>query len=229
MKYDEQYKMWVHDGQRGLTDRFLINEVKSAYRELYAFAEGKVVLDIGANIGATSVRLAQVAERVIAFEPEPQCFAIAKKNLAKFKNVEIHNVAVSDGNGVIQFFVNRRNNSGLHSMLKVRGRDCINVPTTSFMGLLKKYRPDAVKFDAEGAEQYVADELAALPKHVKHISIEYDMRPGVMERNGFDPLCSIQLFKRVAKQFKQLRAAVPDPVGDIHAARHNGFYVGERK
>ena len=63
-----------------------------------------VIYDVGANIGATTLffaRAAGVKGRVISFEPNPEVLPLLKSHVAinRFRNVEIHGVAVGAVNG----------------------------------------------------------------------------------------------------------------------------------
>lgn len=65
---------------------------------------GDVVLDVGANIGSTSLALARAVGprgRVIAFEPHPGNAGLLRSNLSAnaLSTVEIHEFALSDSEG----------------------------------------------------------------------------------------------------------------------------------
>lgn len=68
----------------------------------------QVMLDIGANIGATSVPLAKKYNQTqfYLFEPHPQAFSDLQKNCNynKLANVKLMNAAVSNKSGVMQFY-----------------------------------------------------------------------------------------------------------------------------
>ena len=61
-------------------------------------SKNDVVLDIGANIGIFTCKLASKVNRVIAIEPEPSNFSTLTKNVKQnnFFNVNLLNLAVSD-------------------------------------------------------------------------------------------------------------------------------------
>jgi tRNA G37 N-methylase Trm5 len=60
--------------------------------------EDDVVLDVGANIGAFTIRVARKVKRVIAIESEPQNFRLLLENIKinNIQNVLPINLAVSD-------------------------------------------------------------------------------------------------------------------------------------
>jgi FkbM family methyltransferase len=65
---------------------------------LLPLAEGKTVLDVGANIGTHTLALAPVAKAVIAFEPQPLIFNYLAGNIAfnQLKNVIPERVVIGN-------------------------------------------------------------------------------------------------------------------------------------
>lgn len=57
-----------------------------------------VVVDIGANFGSYTVQMSRLASKVLSFEPNPDC--AAKLREANLGNVRVHQVALSDHQGV---------------------------------------------------------------------------------------------------------------------------------
>ncbi|MDD8018776.1 MAG: FkbM family methyltransferase [Bacteroidota bacterium] len=75
---------------------------------------GMTVFDIGANIGFFTIEFSQLVGpkgKVYAFEPDPFIFSLLKKNIERrnLQNVILHNIAVSDKEGHLDFFVNNKN------------------------------------------------------------------------------------------------------------------------
>lgn len=68
---------------------------------------GSLVLDIGSFNGKTAIYFHEQLPgcRVIGFEPGKESYEQCKKNIAGENNITIENMAVSDFNGVTQFFV----------------------------------------------------------------------------------------------------------------------------
>lgn len=67
----------------------------------WAFANIKnfnVAIDVGANIGLHSVRLAQKFSQVESFEPFSANYECLEKNVSTFKNVNLHKIAVGSMN-----------------------------------------------------------------------------------------------------------------------------------
>ncbi len=70
---------------------------------------GREAIDIGANIGSYTLRLARRFQRVTAFEPSPVYSRILRLNVALngLHGVEVEEVALSDMRGVMPLFIRR--------------------------------------------------------------------------------------------------------------------------
>jgi FkbM family methyltransferase len=94
LESDDEYLTRLGDRFEPHTERLLCT----------LFAPGSVVVDVGANIGCTSILFAQRARRVLAFEASPSTFAFLHRNIerAGLRNVELHNEALGAEPGVSQ-------------------------------------------------------------------------------------------------------------------------------
>ncbi len=118
------------------------------------------VVDLGANVGLFSARIAPLARRVIAYEPFPESFAQLQANLAERRNVEAVCGAVSDRSGVLRLFPPRKQSrSGTHSLYPEACGELserfVEVPSLTLDELFACHRIDAcdlLKLDVEGAE-----------------------------------------------------------------------------
>ncbi len=153
-------------------DRFL----GASLRILGEWSEGEVdlyrvlikpedtVIEIGANIGALTVPISRMCQRVIAFEPQPENFELLVKNLNenKIDNVEYHELAIGkdvmkvsmptlaeidEAHGVI----------GDYGAPEVGYGSCVVYQSTldmlSFVNYCEKI--DFIKMDCEGSERDV--------------------------------------------------------------------------
>ena len=122
-----------------------------------------VVLDVGANIGCTSILFAQSARRVVAFEPVPKTFAHWQRNIdaSGHLNCVGMNIALGDENKASQMNYADSNRSGAFvsdsvagagesAVIEVRRLDdlaaSLGVPAVDF-----------VKMDVEGYERKVIE------------------------------------------------------------------------
>ncbi|WP_162243834.1 FkbM family methyltransferase [Pseudorhodoferax sp. Leaf274] len=76
--------------------RYEKDELDYVGRKLERWIAGKVVLDIGANIGNHTVFFAEKAAHVFSFEPHPRTFQLLKLNSENFRNVTAYNLGASD-------------------------------------------------------------------------------------------------------------------------------------
>jgi FkbM family methyltransferase len=65
---------------------------------------GDIAIDLGANAGEITRRLAQTGAEVHAFEPDPDTFARLRENVGTFGNVILHNKAAGAEAGTVPIF-----------------------------------------------------------------------------------------------------------------------------
>ncbi len=94
----------------------------------YAGLAGRVFVEVGANIGTTTLQAARIASRCVVFEPEPRNLALLRANVAANElsdRVEVIAAAASATNGV-DFLALSSVNDGGH---RVANRGEIEIPT----------------------------------------------------------------------------------------------------
>lgn len=119
------------------------------------------VLDIGANIGCTSLLFSGLADQVHAFEPSPSTYALLRKNVDVATNVFTHNVAMGDVPGESELTFARNNRSGGFVSDKTSASTGHIIEKISINTLddtvrqLKLTGVDFIKIDVEGFEAHV--------------------------------------------------------------------------
>ena len=121
--------------------------------------EGMQAIDIGANIGITTVAIAKRLRRggeLHSFEPVPEYFNILKENVSSngLENVKIYKLAVTDQVGKAPFY-QKELSSGI---VFEQGAKKFEVPTTTidrFLTAEKIGRMDLINMDCEGSELLV--------------------------------------------------------------------------
>jgi FkbM family methyltransferase len=121
--------------------------------------EGMHVIDIGANIGITTVAIAKRIRRggkLYSFEPVPEYFNILKGNVSSngLENVKVYEVAVTDQVGRVYFY-QKELSSGI---VFEEGAKKSEVPTTTIDGFLNEEKIagiDLINIDCEGSELLV--------------------------------------------------------------------------
>jgi FkbM family methyltransferase len=153
---------------------------------------GEVVVDVGAHIGLYTLNAARAVGpngKVIAFEPDPQSFAILKENIAlnHLDNVIAINAAVSDTSGKKSFYAcTDPSLSGFELQSEARLREVRTVNAVTLDEILRSYGINDVnwiKIDVEGAELKVleggrrflqnANKLKIIVESSNNQSIEY--------------------------------------------------------
>ena len=119
---------------------------------------GMCIVDIGAHIGYYTVLFSKMVGpngRVIAFEADPDNFALLQKNTRTLSNVVLVNKAVTDQNGSIDFY-KINNSTGCHSIIApTLASTKTTVPAVTLDAFLENGaypNIDTIKIDIEGGE-----------------------------------------------------------------------------
>lgn len=122
---------------------------------------GSIIIDIGANIGFYSLLAAKKMQntgKVYSLEPSKVVLKDLRKNIEvnKYSNIEVFNFAVSDFNGMTDFY--RCEDDAYNSLIatpmeKVVSIDRVNVVTLDdFVKMNNIEKIDVIKIDAEGLD-----------------------------------------------------------------------------
>jgi FkbM family methyltransferase len=175
-------------------------------RKQYQFepeSQEPVILDVGSNIGLATLFFKWVfpRARIVAFEPDPEAFAILTRNVSEnqLEEVLMLNQAVYDGDGSVYLYRDWATPGSPQTTTTRKQWAQIGeqVPATRLSDYVEG-PVDFVKLDVEGAERAVIRELEATGKlgSVRGMVIEYHhhLDPdedelsellGALERAGF--------------------------------------------
>ena len=163
---------------------------------------GMITVDIGAHIGYYTrlfSRLTGKHGRVLAFEADPENFLLLQKNTGRLANVSLHNVAVSEKIGQIDFY-HSEDKTGCHSTIPADFRQKkLTVRATDLDSALQSAgdsRVDIIKMDIEGGE------VLAI-RGMQHILAANQEIALVTE---FNPECLIQAKTQPVDFLKQINA-----------------------
>jgi FkbM family methyltransferase len=161
--------------------RYLFDSVfAEASYNFSADTDQPFILDCGSNIGMSILFFKKLfgEARIVGFEPDPATYRMLLANIEQngLRDVVVHNCALSDNEGTIQFYRDTAEEGSLTmSVDKDRcGGEPIVVPARRLSTFITD-PVDLLKMDIEGAEYTVLPELAASGKlsRVKKIHLEY--------------------------------------------------------
>lgn len=137
---------------------------------------GDICLDLGANVGLFTKKMAATGCTVHAYEPDPTAWAVLQQNVGHLPNVTLHNCASGAVAGTfrlhrsLEFADNPLEQTvmssiTLHDPKLYQDRDGIDVEVRSFRDIVRGFgRPVAlVKMDIEGAEFEILRQIFANP------------------------------------------------------------------
>ncbi len=120
-------------------------------------------LDVGANIGCTSILFGELATRVISFEPSPTTFRFLTGNIEKsgLSNIQTHNygLGAQSGESLLTYATNNRSGAFVSGSMKTsvgHATESIRIRTLDEVeGELNLPGIDFIKIDVEGFEKSV--------------------------------------------------------------------------
>ncbi|MDO8482030.1 MAG: FkbM family methyltransferase [bacterium] len=118
----------------------------------------RIIVDAGANIGVASVYFCMryPGARVYAIEPDADVCTTLRKNLSVFSNASVHQCALSDIDGTIDFHIHPTSSIASSIQERVSGGRVVSVPSKKLDTFMKEQKMSAIdllKFDIEGAEE----------------------------------------------------------------------------
>lgn len=163
------------------TDRQVIEEVwtQGQYEIEPGDVRGKVVVDVGANIGAFSVLAAALGAREVhAFEPEPGNADLLRRNVEAWPAVIVHEAAISGDSGHAKMLRGPDDTHGGGSHLERPGLSSVDsgdlVETLSPTDALPAGPIGLLKVDCEGGEYSIFDAMGdAELSRVERIRMEF--------------------------------------------------------
>ena len=145
--------------------------------------EKRLVFDIGMHIGQDSINYLREGFKVLAVEANP---LLAQQNSVKFKkyiddgSLTILNVGISDKEGILPFYINKRTSEWSSFDFSLGSRNGTpyekkDIPCVTTASLFKKYGvPYYLKVDIEGYDFYCINDLPEVKGGgaVKYVSCE---------------------------------------------------------
>lgn len=145
---------------------FLFKEIFISNDYFFQTANNEpVIIDCGANIGMSVLFFKFIYPNcsIVAFEPNPEAFYLLKKNVEQnnLENVKLYNLALSDKEGEIDFFVGNNEAILLASVIEERGGNKVFKIKSDKLSNYLDAKVDLIKMDIEGSENQVLNDLMA--------------------------------------------------------------------
>lgn len=149
----------------------------------------KRIIDAGSNIGVSALYFAQTYPdaHIDCFEPNPEAISFLKQNMQAFKNVAVHQYALGNTEGTLEFFVDAdiRASSIASAANLLISKNRPSRPISVNMKRLSSFidEPiDILKLDIEGGEMAVLEDLVqtgAIHK-VQNLLLEFHYVPDLV-------------------------------------------------
>ena len=178
--------------------------------------EGMTVLDLGANIGLYTLKLARLVGptgKVWAFEPDRNNFSLLTKNvnINKYNNVTLVNKAVTDETGTGQLFISEENKGDHRIFSEKEKRISVPIETVALDSLFPNEKIDFVKMDIQGAEYLALIGMNEIIRKNKDLVILSEFAPNLLKNSGFS---GQQLLNKITDLGFQLKY-VNDRTGQV--------------
>ncbi len=149
---------------------------------LETIQNANTILDIGANIGTTSLYFASLNAnaKIISFEPHPDTFKRAEENikLNSFRNIELLNIGLGEQKAELKLYEVNENNPGMNRILAEETNLPYKIIQVDLLDKImeEKNTPpvDFIKIDVEGFEYSVLKGGANTLKNKPVLFIELD-------------------------------------------------------
>ena len=185
-------------------------------------ASGMIVVDVGAHIGYfTRIFSKLVGEKglVLAFEADEENLKILKENVAHLDNVKIFPLAVSEKNGVIDFY-HCEEKAGCHSILEniplnfhMTKRTVHSITLDEFVARQELPQVNVVKMDIEGGEWAALAGMKKVLSHPSTHALIVEFAPAWIKAAGATPL---QFLERIASSHFDIFAITKEKLVRIH-------------
>lgn len=179
------------------------------------------VIDVGANIGCTSILFGDLAKSVCSFEPSPSTFRFLERNISAsgLKNIAINNYALGPeiGESEITFAPSNRAGAFVSDQTKasaghVTERILIKPLDAVFSDLGAKTL-DFMKIDTEGFEKSV---ISGARKTIEQFKPVVVLELNHWCLNAFQRICVPDFFDYLRSVFPVLLAIQDDSYADLH-------------
>lgn len=216
------HRLWLPNNSVPFVQTFVEDRYEPLATALFkrSLGEGKVVLDVGANVGYFTLLAANAVGargHVFAFEPAPGNVRMLKRNVEmnQYENVSCLALAVGECAGMRELTLsvfpdcNGFNQSPICSSIGSVSVECVALDD-----FLEGRKPDVVKIDVEGAEVSVLKGMQETLQRNNDIRLFIELNPVCLEAAGHSASelvaslkesgFSIQLINETTGELRQL-------------------------
>ena len=217
----ESYRLVSDDDYLGRVEGVFEPEMSALFATL--IRPDDIVLDVGANIGCTSILFSKLAAKVYSFEPSPTTFRFLQQNLsaAGASNVLAFNCGLGSraSTETLTFAPNNRSGGFVSNKLQLDAGHQTEVITIadgdSFLAAQNVERVDFIKIDVEGFELEVLAGLSSvLQRHRPVVVLE--MNHWCL--NAFQRITVPEFLDKLLAFFPVLYAVNGDELMNLHDA-----------
>jgi FkbM family methyltransferase len=214
-----------------------IYEEKSLFFMKKLFPYVSTFIDVGANNGYFSLIASKYIKsngQIYSFEPYPPSYKKLIENIEfnKLSNIKAFNLALSDQDGEIKFFINSFSD-GWNSLMRYNKefKDSIQVKVKKLDTIFRDEIIDVMKIDVEGYEEEVMEGSEKLIERSQNIVLFFEYAIDFLAKRKKDLDCTINFLKdrkfevyyiTKDKQLKnvQTHKQIPETSTDLMATRH---------
>ena len=161
--------------------KFMRRDRKIGFEKAVRRSGGMTCIDLGANVGEYTRKLASGTKQVIAFEPDPWSLAALHANTADLDNVRIENAAAGTSERMVLLYRHAQfeedptfysvSSSVIASKRNVSEEKAVEVRQINFISYLENLDEDIgiLKVDIEGAEVELLEALFDRPDIVRRV------------------------------------------------------------
>ncbi len=151
------------------------------FEEAVVSSAGMTCIDLGANVGQYTGKMAAGTGKVIAFEPDPWAQDVLRANIGHLDNVRIVNAAAGTSERTVLLYRHAffeddpafysESSSVIAAKYNVSEEGAIKVPQLDFIRFLEDLNEDIgiLKIDIEGAEVELLEALFDRPDILKRV------------------------------------------------------------
>ena len=161
---------------------------------------GMQVIDVGANIGLYSLLLARLvgpSGSVVAFEPEPNLFAILRENCLSNNaaNVVLFQCALGRTSELASFHRSAFNSGDNRLDRASAAHDAVEVRVERFDDFQPDSRPDFVKIDVQGHELAALSGMERALSANPNVQVLFEFAPAALRKAGTAPALLLEFFR----------------------------------